>query len=143
MGRGNTILLGVLAVVALIWLASRDWSDGKTSAAAPRLFPEFNKEAADGIEGVETALSVMEATGLPAWAALSAGGIEGLVLPDLPIAAEVVIGETLARNMKTGVGDELTFLGSGRADSSAPRTCCSRATPGARATRDCCCSTIR
>ena len=29
-------------------------------------------------------------------------------------AAEVLIGETLARNMKAGVGDELTFLGSGR-----------------------------
>ena len=33
-------------------------------------------------EGIETALSVMQATGLPAWAALSDGGIENLVLPD-------------------------------------------------------------
>jgi len=30
-----------------------------------------------------------------------------------PDAAEVVIGEVMARNLKVGVGDELTFLGSG------------------------------
>jgi hypothetical protein len=40
-------------------------------------------------EGVETALSVMQATGLPAWAALSAGGLAGLVLP--PEARRVLI----------------------------------------------------
>jgi hypothetical protein len=32
-------------------------------------------------EGLETALSLMAATGLPAWAALSAGGLKALVLP--------------------------------------------------------------
>jgi putative ABC transport system permease protein len=32
---------------------------------------------------------------------------------DKPAAAEVVIGEVMARNLKVGVGDELTFLGSG------------------------------
>ncbi|MGA9575747.1 MAG: FtsX-like permease family protein [Lysobacterales bacterium] len=32
---------------------------------------------------------------------------------DKPDAAEVVIGEVMARNLKVGVGDELTFLGSG------------------------------
>ncbi len=42
-------------------------------------------------EGIETGLSVMLATGLPTWAALSAGGIEGLILPPLPLAAEVTI----------------------------------------------------
>lgn len=42
-------------------------------------------------EGIETGLSVMLATGLPTWAALSAGGIEGLTLPALPLAAEVTI----------------------------------------------------
>lgn len=42
-------------------------------------------------EGIETALSVQAATGLPTWAALSASGIEMLVLPDLPLAAEVQI----------------------------------------------------
>jgi len=32
-------------------------------------------------------------------------------------AAEIVIGSVLARNLKVGLGDELTFLGSGRDDS--------------------------
>jgi len=32
---------------------------------------------------------------------------------DKPVAADVVIGQVMARNLKVGVGDELTFLGSG------------------------------
>jgi phage/plasmid primase-like uncharacterized protein len=42
-------------------------------------------------EGIETALSVQQATGTPTWAALSAPGIEALILPPLPLAAEVTI----------------------------------------------------
>ena len=42
-------------------------------------------------EGIETSLSVLEATGLPTWAALSASYFKSLVLPALPLAAEVVI----------------------------------------------------
>ena len=42
-------------------------------------------------EGLETALSVFQETGLPTWAALSAGGIERLILPEMPLASEVVI----------------------------------------------------
>jgi putative DNA primase/helicase len=50
---------------------------------------------------------VLTATGYPAWAALSAGGIERLILPPLPLAAVVIIaadhdwngvGERAARN---------------------------------------------
>jgi hypothetical protein len=40
-------------------------------------------------EGIETALSFMEAAGIPTWAALSAGGIRNLILPE--IVREVVI----------------------------------------------------
>jgi putative DNA primase/helicase len=40
-------------------------------------------------EGIETALSFMEATTVPTWAALSAGGIRNLVLP--AIVREVII----------------------------------------------------
>lgn len=42
-------------------------------------------------EGIETGLSVAQATRLPVWAALSAGGIEQLVLPPLPAAQHVLI----------------------------------------------------
>lgn len=43
-------------------------------------------------EGIETALSIQQATGIPTWAALSTGGIKGLLLPDLPLAREIIIG---------------------------------------------------
>ena len=43
-------------------------------------------------EGVETAASGMVVMGWPAWAALSADGLERLVLPPLPLAALVYIG---------------------------------------------------
>ncbi len=42
-------------------------------------------------EGLETSLSVQEATGIPTWAVLSASNFLGLVLPALPYAAEIVI----------------------------------------------------
>jgi putative DNA primase/helicase len=42
-------------------------------------------------EGIETGLSVQFATGLPTWAALSAGGVRQLILPPLPLASEVII----------------------------------------------------
>ena len=50
-------------------------------------------------EGVETALSVMQACGLPGWAALSANGIRSLTLP--PEASTVLI---CADNDANGVG---------------------------------------
>jgi phage/plasmid primase-like uncharacterized protein len=42
-------------------------------------------------EGIETGLSVAQATALPVWASLSAGGVEQLVLPPLPLARDVLI----------------------------------------------------
>lgn len=42
-------------------------------------------------EGIETGLAVLFATGLPTWAALSAGGIRNLILPPLPLASVVTI----------------------------------------------------
>jgi putative DNA primase/helicase len=44
----------------------------------------------------------MTATGVPGWAALSAGGIEALLLPPLPLAATVTI---LADNDTNGRGE--------------------------------------
>jgi hypothetical protein len=43
-------------------------------------------------EGIETALSLQMATGIPAWAVLGSSNMPGLVLPPLPAAAEIVIG---------------------------------------------------
>jgi hypothetical protein len=42
-------------------------------------------------EGIETGLSVQLATGIPTWAALSAGGLRNLILPPLPRAHLVTI----------------------------------------------------
>jgi phage/plasmid primase-like uncharacterized protein len=42
-------------------------------------------------EGIETALAFMTGSGLPTWAVLSAGNMARLVLPPLPLAAEIVI----------------------------------------------------
>jgi len=39
--------------------------------------------------------------------------VEGTFLSE-PTAEEIVIGDLLARNLRVGVGDELTFIGSGR-----------------------------
>lgn len=52
-------------------------------------------------EGIETGLSVQLSTGLPTWAALSSGGIRKLILPPLPLAAEVIIA---ADNDSNGCG---------------------------------------
>ena len=40
-------------------------------------------------EGIETSLTVMQESGIPTWAALSTGGMEGLILP--PCVKEVVL----------------------------------------------------
>jgi hypothetical protein len=52
-------------------------------------------------EGIETALAIHTSTGMPTWAALSAGGIKSLDLPPLPLASEVWIG---ADNDPAGTG---------------------------------------
>ncbi len=42
-------------------------------------------------EGIETGLSVLQATQIPVWAALSTTGLESLVLPPISEVSEVVI----------------------------------------------------
>lgn len=42
-------------------------------------------------EGIENGLIAMQATGIPTWAALSAGGIRKLILPPLDHAPEIII----------------------------------------------------
>src|SRR5262249_22631427 len=62
-------------------------------------------------EGIETAASVMLATGYPAWAAISAGGIKSLVLPPLPVAATVIVA---ADHDANGVGEEAAHTAAAR-----------------------------
>jgi phage/plasmid primase-like uncharacterized protein len=62
---------------------------GRCAGGAVRLAPAG--EVLILAEGIETALSVQAATGLPAWAALSTSGIEGVLLPDLPLAGEILL----------------------------------------------------
>jgi putative DNA primase/helicase len=72
---------------------------GPVGGGAVRLAPAGPKLVV--AEGIENALTVMQAVGLPTWAALSAGGIARLILPPLPLAAEVVIAADRDSN---GVG---------------------------------------
>lgn len=42
-------------------------------------------------EGLETALTVLQETGLPVWAGLSTSGMVGLALPALPLGQQIII----------------------------------------------------
>ena len=42
-------------------------------------------------EGIETGLSVQQETGLPVWVALSSSNLANTLLPDLPLAQEIII----------------------------------------------------
>ena len=72
---------------------------GKMGGGAVRLAPVSEKLAV--CEGIETALSVQQITGIPTWAAGSAGGIEELTLPPLPLASDIIIA---ADHDANGVG---------------------------------------
>jgi phage/plasmid primase-like uncharacterized protein len=72
---------------------------GALAGAAIQLAPAAPAMAV--AEGLETALSVMDATGLATWAAMSANNIPALSLPDLPLASDLVIA---ADHDENGVG---------------------------------------
>lgn len=55
--------------------------DGATKGAAIRLYPLGEGEELALAEGIETALAVHEASGLPAWATVSAIGMERVEVP--------------------------------------------------------------
>jgi putative DNA primase/helicase len=82
---------------------------GPVKGAAVRLAPAGELLMVG--EGVETTAAAMTATGSPGWAALSAGGIEGLILPPLPHAATVVI---LADNDANGRGERAARIAAAR-----------------------------
>jgi putative DNA primase/helicase len=60
---------------------------GPCGGGAVRLAPGAAKMAIG--EGIETSLSFAELSGLPTWAALSTGGLEALLLPD--VAQDIII----------------------------------------------------
>ncbi|WP_234554937.1 DUF7146 domain-containing protein [Thermus caliditerrae] len=55
--------------------------EGATRGAAVRLYPLGERKELALAEGIETALAVREATGLPTWACVSAVGMERVELP--------------------------------------------------------------
>jgi putative DNA primase/helicase len=75
---------------------------GPVGGAAVRLARADDRQPLIVAEGIENAAAVQLTTGYPAWAAISAGGIERLVLPALPCAAAVIIA---ADNDHNGVGE--------------------------------------
>lgn len=62
---------------------------GRVAGASIRLAPAAPTMAVG--EGLETCLSVADATGLATWAAMFADNIPALALPDLPLASDLVI----------------------------------------------------
>ena len=42
-------------------------------------------------EGIEDALTLMQETGLPAWASMSHANLSSLALPPLPLAQEIIV----------------------------------------------------
>jgi putative DNA primase/helicase len=73
-------------------------STGPIRGGAVRLAPAA--ETLIVAEGIETALAAMQATAMPAWAALSTSGMEALVLP--PIVRTAII---LADHDSSGAGE--------------------------------------
>jgi putative DNA primase/helicase len=82
------------------WRRRHRMALGPIGAGAVRLAPPAGDAELVVAEGIETTLAVMQATGLPGWAALSAGGIERLALP--PEATRVL---TIADHDRSGVGE--------------------------------------
>ncbi len=76
MSRANIVLAGVLAAVVAIWMITRASDSEGSTGPAPRLFPDFNKEAVDSIViegGWENTRWVFSRLGSQ-WALGSAGG---------------------------------------------------------------------
>jgi hypothetical protein len=60
-------------------------------------------------EGIETCLAAMQATGSPAWAALSTSGLMALLLP--AVVREIII---LADHDRSGAGERAAWIAAGR-----------------------------
>jgi putative DNA primase/helicase len=66
-------------------------------------------------EGIETALSVQLTIGLPAWAALNAGGMVRMNLPPLPLASFVIVAaDADPPGLRAAKAAALRWIGEGR-----------------------------
>jgi len=76
MNRTNLVLLVIFAIVFSIWFATMPDSDSTRTAAAPRLFPNLNKEAVDAIviEGGWKGADYAYVRGPEGWVLASGGG---------------------------------------------------------------------
>jgi hypothetical protein len=86
-----------------IWLRRDRAMLGGAAGGAVRLSPATETLMVG--EGIETCLAAMEATGLPAWAALSTSGVAALVLP--AIVLNIII---LADHDSNGAGERAARL---------------------------------
>jgi putative DNA primase/helicase len=89
------------------WRRSDRAALAQTGGAAVRLAPVAETLLIG--EGLETCLAAMQATGQPAWAALSTSGLVALVLP--PMVSTVVI---LADNDESGAGERAAHVAAQR-----------------------------
>jgi putative DNA primase/helicase len=64
-------------------------------------------------EGIETALSAMQATGMPAWAALSTSGMTALVLPET-VRTVVILADHDEAGRAAALAAAQRWLGEGR-----------------------------
>jgi len=82
---------------------------GPIAGGAVRLGMPHTGEWLAIAEGIETALAVVTACGMPAWAALSAGGVRTVILP--PEATHIVI---CADHDASGTGERAARDAAGR-----------------------------
>ena len=71
-------------------VAPNKMSLGRISGGAVRLMPAAGDTLAVA-EGIETALSVIIATGIPTWAAISSSGMGAIRMPELPGIKRIII----------------------------------------------------
>ena len=92
---------------AAIWRRLDRAMLGRAAGGAVRLAPAAEMLMVS--EGIETALSAMQATAMQAWAALSTSGLVALALP--PIVRTVII---LADNDRSGAGERAARVAAAR-----------------------------
>jgi hypothetical protein len=95
----HAVFLNPLDASVRVTIEPRKWSLGPIKGGAVRLAPAGAVLAI--AEGIEDALTFMQATGIPSWAAITASGIRNFVPPPLGTTATLILVEDNDAN-KTG-----------------------------------------